>query len=167
APRSRPATRSTTRVGARSPRPFARYALRNSLRVPRTRIPASPHRHRAARARPTACRACSPAWPRAWDGAAVARGPRCRASRASSPRRRTRASSAPRESASSAHTAGWPAGDRIAHHDVVEDVDVVVADLLDGARHARHRGGALAVGHARKLHAELHGCNPMAYAMAS
>ena len=39
---------------------------------------------------------------------------------------------------------------------MVEDVDVVVADLLDGAREPLHRLRALAVGHAGELDGELH-----------
>src|SRR5581483_357055 len=49
-----------------------------------------------------------------------------------------------------------PARDRHAHHDVVEDVDVIVADFLDGARQSRHRGRALAIGHAGKLDGQIH-----------
>src|SRR4029453_421516 len=45
----------------------------------------------------------------------------------------------------------WPA-----HHHVVEDIDVVVADPLDGAGEIGDRGRPLAIGHAGKLDAELH-----------
>ena len=46
--------------------------------------------------------------------------------------------------------------DRHAHHHVIEDVDVVVADALDRAGQRGDRGRALPVGHARELDGQLH-----------
>ena len=48
--------------------------------------------------------------------------------------------------------------DRIAHHNVVEHVDVVVADLLDGLREPEHATRSLAVGDTGELDGELHDC---------
>src|SRR2546426_362703 len=52
--------------------------------------------------------------------------------------------------------AGRAAFDRKAHHDVVEHVDVVVTDLLDGPGQAGHGLLALAIRHAGELDRELH-----------
>ena len=52
--------------------------------------------------------------------------------------------------------AGRAAGDRVAHHDVVEHVDVVVADLLEGLGEAQHTLGPFAIRDAGELDGQLH-----------
>ena len=47
--------------------------------------------------------------------------------------------------------AGRPAFHRVAHHDVVEHVDVVVADLLDGSSQVHDALGTFAIGDAGEL----------------
>src|SRR4029434_7243229 len=47
-------------------------------------------------------------------------------------------------------------GHRVTHHDVVEHVDVVVADLLDGLGQAHHALRPFAIRDARKLYGQLH-----------
>ena len=49
-----------------------------------------------------------------------------------------------------------PPLDRIAHHDVIEHVDVVVADLLDGARELPDGLGTFAIRDAGELDGQLH-----------
>jgi hypothetical protein len=52
--------------------------------------------------------------------------------------------------------AGRPAFHRVAHHDVVEHVDVVVADLLEGPSQLHHALGPFAIRDAREFDGELH-----------
>src|SRR5262249_6860233 len=52
--------------------------------------------------------------------------------------------------------------DRDAHDDVVEDVDVVVADLLDAPRQAGHAGRTFPIRHAGELDGDLHSPIPSA-----
>ena len=54
--------------------------------------------------------------------------------------------------------AGRPPLHGDAHHHVVEDVDVIVADPLDGGGEAADRGRPFAVADARELDGELQGC---------
>ena len=50
----------------------------------------------------------------------------------------------------------FPAVGGEAHDDVIEHVELVEADVLDGLGETQHRLAALAIGHARKLHRQFH-----------